>query len=170
MDRYGSSIKFSDRMSQTIGIYALVSKKNDKKKNIYKYIYNIYTYMKKRKKKREKIEKKIKATCCSPMFRSVQRIIEVAGWKFSGKCNRKRGYNCECRIACPDQYFFVVPDKGSWQSRENRIDENMCVMIKRSINCISFVRKKIIPCMLNRWFKNSFWDVLRILRFFFFIS
>lgn len=28
--------------------------------------------------------------------------------------------------------------------------------------------KKIIPCMLNRWFKNSFWDVLRILRFFFY--
>lgn len=27
--------------------------------------------------------------------------------------------------------------------------------------------KKIIPCMLNRWFKNSFWDVLRILFFFF---
>lgn len=48
-------------MSQTIGIYALVSKKNDKKKYIYKYIYNIYTYMKKRKKKREKIEKKNKS-------------------------------------------------------------------------------------------------------------
>ena len=75
--------------------------------------------MKKKEKKKtgKNRKKKIKATCCSPMFRYVQRIIEVAGWKFSGKCNRKRGYNCECRIACPDQYFFVVPDRGSWQSR-----------------------------------------------------
>ena len=53
-----------------------------KKKYIYINIYIIYIYIyeKKRKKKTGKNrKKKIKATCCSPMFRYVQRIIEVAG-------------------------------------------------------------------------------------------
>ena len=37
--------------------------------------------MKKNEKKKtgKNRKKKIKATCCSPMFRYVQRIIEVAG-------------------------------------------------------------------------------------------